>query len=70
MERRRMSEASSSPKPQPRKRGRPPGRSVQFHMRILPEERAAFERAAETRGLGVSTWARMVCLEAARRDER
>jgi len=41
-----------------------------FPVRLTAEELEAFRRAAEDRGLTVSAWIRMVCLEAARRDER
>jgi uncharacterized protein (DUF1778 family) len=54
-----------------RGRGRPPNpegpREDVIHVRVLPEERAVVEAAAEREGVTVASWAREALMAAAER---
>ena len=40
-----------------------------IRVRVSPQQRAIVRRAAEASGIPLSSWVRMVCLKAAKRDQ-
>ena len=47
----------------------PPTKTAIIRIRITPDEKASFERAAQSEGVSLSVWMRAVCAGALLQDE-